>query len=150
MITLEQYWMGRDVEYSKELTPEITANAQETVRKVNQLLSMYQGHVGKVSSGWRPKSINDATKNSGKSSNHLIGQAVDIQDLNRELAAWCVLHTNELALCGLWIEDPRYTPTWTHFQSVPPKSGKRIYIPSASAPKATALPGQRPIPMMIK
>jgi len=32
-ITLKQYWKNRDVEYASELTPELRANATETVRR---------------------------------------------------------------------------------------------------------------------
>lgn len=57
-------------------------------------------------------------------------QAIDIGDISRELAIWCFLNGKALRECALWCEDPRATQTWVHFQSLPPKSGARFFIPS--------------------
>jgi len=61
-----------------------------------------------------------------------------------------VKNTAVMVECGLWAEDFRWTPTWVHLQRIPPKSGKRIYIPSNSPPKAPALEGQKPLPERIR
>lgn len=163
MINLEKYWNGRDVKYAKDFTPQIARAGAETVLRINKLLLLCQedGIVRtELSSGWRPKTVNDATSNAAKTSNHITGHAADIKDDNRELAQWCVLNADKLAICGLWIEDPRWcavvderlgiTHYWVHLQTVPPKSGKLIYIPSTSKPKAPALKGQSPLPYSIK
>jgi len=154
MITLQAYWMGRDVKYAASLTAEIKRNGPETVRRVNLLLQLYKEDTGrdvdKVSSGWRPPAVNDETSNAALTSNHLLAAAVDVVDELRQFAAWCVLNPSKLAACGLWVEDPRWTPTWVHLQIVPPRSGKRIYIPSTAPQKAPALSGQKPIPMTVK
>jgi hypothetical protein len=34
-----------------------------------------------------------------------------------------------LAEIGLWLEHPISTPRWCHVQTVPPKSGKRVFTP---------------------
>jgi hypothetical protein len=147
------YWMDRDSRYRLEWTESIQANGKATVTAVNKLLALAEadGIVrDTVSSGWRPQSVNDATKNAGKTSKHITAQACDIFDPDRALAQWCVNHPDRLAECGLWCEDFRWTPTWVHFQRVPPKSGKRIFIPSSAPPKAPALEGQKPIPDRIR
>ena len=135
MITLEDYWQGRDVEYASDLTEEIRANAQITVDRTNQLLE--RANAGKshiVTSGWRPRTLNARTPGASTTSKHLSGQAVDIADPDRYLADWCAANQIDLVVAELWCEDFRYTPTWIHLQCVPPGSGKRIYIPSLAKP----------------
>lgn len=153
MITLTEYWHDRESRFRMECTGEIRANAQKTVDAANKLLVMAEvdGIVRcHVSSGWRPQSVNDATKNAAKGSNHLIARAVDIVDADRRLAQWCVSYPEHLAACGLWMEDPRWCATWVHLQTVPPKSGKRIYIPNTKPPSAPELLGQKPIPAVVR
>jgi hypothetical protein len=127
--------MGRDVEYASDLTEEIRANAQVVVDRVNQLLERTNaGSLHSVRSGWRPRTLNARTPGSSTTSKHLSGEAVDIADDDRFLADWCSANQVDLVVSELWCEDFRWTPTWVHFQIVPPKSGKRIYIPSLSKP----------------
>jgi len=153
MINLTSYWNDRDSRYRMECTGIIRDNAQKTVDAVNRAISIFEEEMlisrDVCTSGWRPQSVNDATANAGKNSNHLTANAADIGDPDRAFAQWCVNHPDVLAECGLWMEDPRWTPTWVHLQRVPPKSGKRIYIPSNAPPKAPALEGQKPIPTRI-
>lgn len=132
MIREEQYWMGRDSKYPGELTVEIENNAAELLGKVNNLLAALGWADPAVRSGWRPQAVNDATSNAASTSKHLTGQAVDLADNDRSLARAIMLEPDVLAQFGLWMEDTRWTPTWVHLQSVPPKSGKRIYIPSTA------------------
>jgi len=132
MISLDQYWMGRDSKYADELTDEIRLNAQETIDRVNRLLEYAGRSVDDVNSGWRPPSINEQIKNAAKRSNHLIGRAVDVRDIDRSLATWVADNADILLVCDLYCEDFRWTPTWVHFQTVPPGSGRRIYIPSTA------------------
>ncbi len=172
MITLTAYWNDRDSRYRLECTEAIQANALRTVGQINNLVAMFEEETGlkrdSCTSGWRPKSVNDATANAGKSSNHLTANAGDVGDnstgevgdCDRAFAQWCVNNPGKLAECGLWMEDPRWCAKWNekaqrwdywvHLQTVPPKSGKRIYIPSITPPKAPALIGQKPIPAMVK
>jgi len=76
------------------------------------------------------------SKTGAASSSHKVGQGVDIYDPDRKLAEFSVSKKGLELLDrhGLWIEDPRWTPVWIHVQCVSPKSGKRVYIPSTSAP----------------
>lgn len=154
MIDLHSYWLDRDTKYRLECTGAIRDNALKTVAATRKLLTLAEAETGlvwdTVTSGWRPKSVNDATANAAKGSNHLLALAVDIGDPDRTLAQWCVSNPDKLAECGIWIEDPRFTATWLHAQIVQPKSGKRIYIPSTKPPTAPALIGQKPIPVGLK
>lgn len=135
MISLETYFMGRDLTHADELTDEVMANARITVERVNDLLARAnRSDITTVRSGWRPTGVNADTQNSATHSRHITGQAVDLPDNDRTLATWCVDNLDDLEAIGLWIEDPRWTPTWLHVQIVPPKSGKLVYIPSTAKP----------------
>lgn len=152
MITIEQYWMGRDRKYPAELTLIIRHNAEQLVAKVNALLAMAEAEGIEpalssrgdfIASGWRPTAVNDATANAAARSKHLTGEAVDLADgPRRKLASWCLRNLDALEDLGLWMEDPRWTPTWVHLQLVPPRSGNRVYIPSTTPAIAKALPEQ--------
>lgn len=141
MITLESYWKGRDKDYADELTPEIVANAERTVELANELLVRAgRSDIHSVNSGWRPKSVNDATANAASSSRHLTAEAVDISDVDRSLSSWCVDNLDVLKEIGLWMEDPRYCPTWLHIQTVPPKSKRIVFIPNSKPPLDPSFP----------
>jgi hypothetical protein len=49
---------------------------------------------------------------------------------------------DELALVGLWLEDPRWCPDWVHLQTRPPLSARRVFVPSMAPPKVAPLPEQ--------
>ena len=152
MITIEKYFMGRDSKYSDECTDEIRANAEETVRRTNKLLALASLDDiirDTVASGWRPAAINEATTNAAHISKHLTARAVDIVDGNRVFAQWCLLNLDKLGSLDLYMEDPRWCPTWVHLQCVPPLSGKRVYIPSTKPPLAPPLDGQNSIPTRL-
>lgn len=149
MITLEQYFMGRDKQFSAECNAFIRRSAVDTVRRTNELKQIMAATEGfifpedEVASGWRPLAVNDATCNAAKGSPHLIAEGLDTRDPDRLFARWCLRNLHELEHLGLWMEDPRWTPTWVHLQTHPPKSGKRVFIPSSKPPLAASLPEQR-------
>src|SRR3990167_10307886 len=131
MITIEAYFMGRDITHAEELTDEINRNAQVTVARCNELLTRAgRSDIHEVASGFRPKGINSTTSNAAANSRNLTAQAIDLRDTDRLLAQWCVDNLDVLKEIGLWMEDPRWTPSWVHLQVVPPGSGKIVYIPS--------------------
>ena len=141
MIDAAAFYKGRDTEYASELTEEIRANSENTIAKVNELLerSGFKS-IDSVDSGWRPRAVNAATSNAGAHSNHITGQACDLPDPDRAFATWCVDNLDVLGSIGLWMEDPRWTKTWVHVQTIPPKSGRRVYIPSLAAASDPTFP----------
>lgn len=58
---------------------------------------------------------------------HLIGAAIDIEDVKGELMAWLKANPEILKDAGLWCEEG--TKGWVHFQIFPPRSGKRWFLP---------------------
>lgn len=83
-ITLQD-WItssGRYPERAKsaELTEEVKANAEDLIKRVNNLLNIV-GWTEKVtiSSGFRPSGVNANVAGAAKRSAHMIGKAMDIQ-----------------------------------------------------------------------
>lgn len=62
-------------------------------------------------------------------SKHLSGKAVDVADPKNILKDWLSKNVDKLEWNELWCEDFMSTPGWVHFQSEPPKSGKRFFKP---------------------
>lgn len=127
-LKLADYYMGRDRLHRQELTRELRANARETLRRVNNLLRC-AGMMCKVTSGWRPTAINAAVPGAARNSKHLFCIAVDLEDRNGALDAWCMAHLDTLEELGLWLEHPDATPGWCHLQTQPPRSGSRVFNP---------------------
>jgi hypothetical protein len=134
MITLSDYWMGRDAAYPDLLTDVLRVAAAETVAKANLLIASFQASTGdteprRVNSGWRPPSVNAATPNAAPRSKHMTGHAIDISDPEGDLDEWCIEHPESLEAIGLWLEHPSATKGWCHVQTIPPKSGRRVFYP---------------------
>lgn len=139
MITLKHYFKGREEQYKNLLTPELRRNADETVQRTNLLLncaiddrvflevSPVTGNL--VTSGWRPPEVNASIPNAAPRSKHLTCQAIDIYDPEGLLDDWCMDNLRLLEQNKLWLEHPSATKGWCHLQSVPPKSGKRVFYP---------------------
>lgn len=137
MISKQEILNGRDKMYPADYTQEISDNIDQLLIAINKIRSAY-GKPMKVTSGWRSltdhlriyreKGITDMIKIPLKSK-HLSGQAVDVSDPNKELQRWCKANEDILEDAGLWLEDFSATPNWVHFQCVPPKSGKRWFMP---------------------
>lgn len=130
MITLTDYWMGRDKEFPLAMTPQIEANAERTVALANALLVRF-GEGRKVKSGWRPPAVNAKIPNAAVNSKHMTGQAIDLADPDGDLDEWLLTETGQKALTeiGLWLEHPAATKGWCHLQTIPPKSGRRVFYP---------------------
>jgi hypothetical protein len=133
---MSDYWMGRDSQHRGELTNIIQYEAMILVNRVNTLLDIMDGvtldtlvNGSLVTSGWRPASVNLRTPNAAVKSKHMVGQAIDLYDPDGEIDDWCMAHLDKLEAIGLWLEHPSATKGWCHLQSVPPKSGKRVYYP---------------------
>ena len=128
VITLDQYFMGRDIEHAAELTAGLRDNAAITVERANRLL-VHACIACEVTSGWRPHAVNATVPNASPRSRHLTCEAVDLADADGALDAWCMRHLEMLAAIGLWLEHPAATPGWCHVQTVPPRSGRRVFEP---------------------
>lgn len=137
ILTIEDYWMGRDRSHPQDMSPEIVRNAAHLLRRVNTLIAIMHDVAmethpvtgNPISSGWRPPSINASTPNAAPRSRHMSGQAVDLYDPEGEIDAWCLEHQDMLSEVCLWMEHPSATKGWSHLQSVPPRSGRRVFWP---------------------
>ena len=123
MKTVNEYLMGR----RDGLTFELLENAIDTVEKVNLLLEAFGGS-RKITSGYRPAAVNAAV-GGAKKSNHMLCKACDLSDPDGSLDKWCMNNLDVLERIGLWLEHPVATPTWCHIQTVPPRSGNRVFKP---------------------
>ena len=136
---------ARDVIDSSGKFPERSAFASDEVRTNAAIaaaaLTRLETSFGRrliLSSGYRPQHVNAQTDGAALNSLHMKGLAADVVD-DRELAIFCLSDEKLLEHFGLYIEDPRYTRRrspdtkewmfWVHLQVVPPKSGKRVFIP---------------------
>lgn len=141
MITLADYWMGRDRAYATALTPQIERNAATMVELANKLLvlaktggvslDMHPTNKSVVSSGWRPPVVNAGTPNAAPNSKHMTGQAIDLYDPDGDLDDWLMSAQGQKVMTdlGLWHEHPSATKGWAHLQSLPPRSGRRTFYP---------------------
>ena len=129
MLTLADYFMGRDVVHCAELTPELRFNAACTVERANALLQRAGTATRIVNSGWRPRAVNATVPNASVRSRHITCQAIDLCDEGDGLDAWCMANLPVLAVLGLWLEHPSATPGWCHVQTVPPRSNRRVFYP---------------------
>lgn len=132
----------------------ILTNAIELSLRISQLLLDFvvSTRITKepaVVSGYRPKDVNEKVQNAAPNSNHMRCMAADIEDEDGSFASFCTSKLDVLERIALWMEDPTYTRTikpgeskklplgqhgWVHLQSVPPKSGHRVFIPYAGGP----------------
>lgn len=134
----------------KELNPsgqtqsaEVEQNLEDLLYVINEVRKKY-GKPMTVTSGLRTmashleiyRKKNLARKAAGLPplavplrSKHLYGQAVDIADVDGDLWNWCMAHKDFLVNLGVHLEDESATPSWVHFQIVPPASGKFVFMP---------------------
>jgi len=111
-----------------ELTSAMMESAANTVNKANQLLERF-GQSRGINSGWRPVEVNKLVPGAALMSNHTRCLAVDIADPEGDLDEWCLENQPILAEIGLYLEHPASTKGWTHVQTVPPRSGRRVFYP---------------------
>ncbi len=141
MITLSDYLMGRREQYPLSYSPAIEREALRTIDLVNQVLNAAQAagvtlernpRTGSlVSSGWRPPAINESTPGAAVRSLHMMGQAIDLFDPDGDLDDWLMSDAGQtvLAQVGMWLEHPAATKGWAHLQTLPPRSGRRVFYP---------------------
>lgn len=128
-ITKEDLLMGRDKEAPEEYTDSVSQNLDRLVVAINKIQEVY-GKQFTINSGWRTSSVNKSIPNAAPKSKHMEGLAVDISDREGEVMKWTLENLQLMKDVGVYMEDWRWTPTWTHYQIISPKSGNRIFIPS--------------------
>ncbi len=131
MISLNN-WIDSSGKYperakSFELNAGVIRNAKSLLIRVNALLQRLKINGAVVSSGFRPSDVNKALPNSAKRSAHMSGEAIDLEDKDGDLDA--LITVELLKEFDLYREDSNYTKGWTHLQSRPTTSGKRVFIP---------------------
>jgi len=113
-ITKDEILMGRDKQFPDDYNDEISNNIDKLLIPLNQFRELY-GNSITISSGWRPPSIN--IKVGGAShSNHCLGLAADLHDPDGKIDAFAqeLDKSGKLKELGLWLENPKSTPGWTH------------------------------------
>ena len=137
MITLKEYWMGRDKDWPPSDLQK--TNAAETVKRVNALLNeakiLYKG----ISSGYRPLAINSTVKGAATKSAHISCEAVDLKDLDGSIGKLIkedhdkfvrgAASSSLLTRHNLYMESLTATKGWVHLQTRKTRSGARIFIP---------------------
>lgn len=140
MITLHDYWLGRDITHSLQLGTDLRRNAARTVDAANALLVLAKAagvtleqspRTGTiVTSGWRPADINAATPGAAVRSLHMTCEAIDLYDPDGDLDEWLLASADTvLRDLALWLEHPAATKGWAHVQTKPPRSGRRVFYP---------------------
>lgn len=134
MISISDYFQGRDTVHASALTDDIRHNAIKTTEAANRLIAIYQQQTGDnetrtVNSGWRPPAVNANIPGAAPRSKHMTGQAIDISDPEGDLDDWCMDNLKVLERLGLWLEHPAATKGWCHVQTLPPKSERRVFYP---------------------
>lgn len=102
---------------SSELTPELLKNAANLLERVNALLVELNISNAKVSSGFRPSSVNGAIKNAAKASLHMSCRAIDLADADGALDTLIGSRDDLLKKHGLWQEHPDATIGWSHIDN---------------------------------
>jgi hypothetical protein len=137
LFTLEEYFAGYP--NHPDITKEVKGNATKLITACTALSASVKlagiqfkinpgtGTVlsGVKNGGFRPQSCTVGTPKSS----HKQGLAVDIFDPHEDIDNWCMKHQNELQKYGIYMEDPKHTPHWSHWTIKSPASGKRVFIP---------------------
>jgi hypothetical protein len=129
-LTIEDYFakMSR----AEAPSQEVRDNALELLAKVNALLAeipLEEAQSPRVNSGWRTVGHNAITPGAAPNSKHVTGQAIDLADPDGVLDEYLFARPQRLVDHGLYLEHPLATKSWCHLQSVPPRSGTRIFMP---------------------
>lgn len=142
LITIDDLLMNRA--QLRELPPEIQGNLLLTCDIINEFLIEAGIDIDRVK-------VNDGLRIRGKQnygapqSQHYLGNAVDLDD---DSSCWfakvCLMNLPLMKRLGIFMEDPRWTnginpktrreQSWVHLQRVPPKSGRRIFMPNPEPP----------------
>jgi hypothetical protein len=116
-----------------ECTNEVKTNAAKLCDAVNALFTdlKYKSNLT-VNSGFRTSEVNKNIPNAAKKSQHMLGNAVDLSDVDGKLDELLTLDATDVLLKkhGLWVEDPSVTRFWTHLDCKDRgKRSKNIFKP---------------------
>lgn len=125
MIDVMAYLEGRDAQYP--ITDEEFDNAETLCEKLAELENEY-GEDLILTSGYRPKAINEAIPGSKSCDQHTTCEAVDLRDTGGHLSNWILDNIEILEALNLYMESPKSAKNHVHLQLRPPKSGKRIFL----------------------
>lgn len=123
-ISISEYLMGRAK--LEDLTPEQVGNCNIIVPRANEFLEAF-GSYREITSGYRRAEDNAKVPHPKAKSKHLICAAVDLEDKDAKLYNFARANEALLDKIGLWCEERQ--GGWLHLQCLPPKSGKRFFIP---------------------
>lgn len=104
----------------------IAANLLILLDRINEIRAAW-GRPMTVTSGLRTLADQMRINPKAPMSHHLTGEAADVLDDGLEITAWLKANPDLLKNAQLWCEDGNLN--WCHFQIVPPKSGKRWFLP---------------------
>lgn len=99
---------------SPELTPELLQNAENLLERVNALFAELHVYNLKVSSGFRPVSVNMHIPGAAKRSLHMQCLACDIHDRDGSIDKLIESRDDLKKKYGLWQESPTKTLNWCH------------------------------------
>lgn len=124
MITFKEALHGHDV---NSVPKPIQNNLSDLLAKVNVIRSAW-GKPMTVTSGYRTAEEQKKINPKATKSNHLTGHAIDIADDGLILTKWLKGDgAMWLEAAGLYCEEGN--SNWVHFSDIPPKSGKRWFLP---------------------
>ena len=137
MITVEQYF-GPWIDHP-DATDERLENARQLLLACEALEQMAveagvefpdnpatgSGVSGITYGGFRPQNCPQGAPRSS----HKEGLAVDRYDPHGAIDAWCMANQGRMVSCGIFIEHPSATETWSHWTIRPPKSGRVVFYP---------------------
>lgn len=124
-----------------KLPSDQQTNCIKLLQRVSSLMEEF-GQDRSITSGYRSmedhlriyKEINEKRTKQGlpelkipTASRHLIAAAIDLADADGKLDAFCT--DKILEKYDLYREHPDHTKGWCHLQVLPPKSGKRTFLP---------------------
>ena len=116
----------------EDLSEDLQKNLEELLKRVNLFRQKY-GKPMYVNSGLRSADHN-AKIGGSKGSAHMTCEAVDFRDNDGKLFEFIKNNPSILEECDLYLEDPRWTPTWIHLQTRKPGSGNRVFLPYRDKP----------------
>jgi hypothetical protein len=132
VVTIEELLMKRAK--FEDLSEELQKNCSDLIVKLNKFRAAY-GKPMYVSSGYRPADINKKIGGGSKSA-HMSLEACDFADADGKIFEFIKANPDILEQCGLYLEDPQYSPSWIHLQSR--KASKRVFLPYSDGRAPTA------------